>query len=309
VRAIAYDRFGGPEVLTVTELPDPPVGPDIVLVRTVAAAVNPVDIGIREGYLQSALPTHFPVVPGWDVAGVVERTGIDVSEYAPGDRVVGYVRRDEVQYGTYAEFVPAPVRTLAAAPRDLDLVTAAGIPLTGLTAWQSLHRVGVGDGDTVLVNGASGGVGTFGVQLARILGARVLGTASAASEELVRGLGVEPVRYGEGLAERVRALAPDGVDAVVDFAGGAGLHTAIELVKNRQRVASIVDPGIIQLGGRYVFVRPDPDDLAALVRLVDKGRLRVVVDTVLPLDEAAKAQEIVAGGHAHGKVILTLASE
>lgn len=308
MKAIAYSGFGGPEVLEWTELPDPPVGPDTVLVRTTAASVNPVDGVVREGTLKDYFPHRFPIVPGWDLSGVVERVGTAVTEYAAGDRVVGYVRRDDVQHGTYAELVPAPVRTLAKAPRDTGLATAAGLPLAGLTAWQALRAVRVGPGDTVLVNGASGGVGTFAVQLAGILGARVLGTAGETSADLVRSLGAEPVAYGDGLVDRVQQLAPDGVDALVDFHGSA-LAEAAALVSDASRVASVVDAKTVgELGGRYVFVRPDAADLAELVGFVDDGRLRIVVDRTLPVQEAAQAQQLSQDGHLHGKLILTVAS-
>lgn len=309
MRAIAFDRFGGPDVLALTDLPEPPAGPDTVVVRTVATSVNPVDGLVREGHLQGFFPHSFPIVPGWDVAGIVERVGPAVTEFAAGDRVFGYVRRDDVQHGTYAALVPAPVRTLALAPTSIDLTHAAGIPLAGLTALQAIRAVDVRAGETALVNGASGGVGTFAVQIARSLGARVLGTASASSEELVRSLGAEPVAYGDGLVDGVHGAAADGVDAFLDF-HGAALAQAPQVVKDPSRVVSVIDPGTVKsLGGKYVFVRPSAEDLAELARLVDAGEMRVVVDRVLPVEQAAAAQRLSQEGHLHGKLILTVAPE
>ncbi|MEW2383115.1 NADP-dependent oxidoreductase [Micromonospora sp. NPDC047707] len=171
MKAIAIDEYGPADLLTVRELPDPPVGPDVVLVQVRAAGVNPVDWKVREGYLAGAFPSHFPLVPGWDAAGVVAAVGPAVTGFAVGDEVVGYVRRDHIQYGTYAELVPAPERTLAAKPVQVSWAEAAGLPLAGLTAYQALQLGRAGAGDTVLVHGASGGVGHLAVQIARALGA------------------------------------------------------------------------------------------------------------------------------------------
>ncbi len=259
MKAISYSRYGGPEVLELGEVPEPKLGPDQVLVRVRAAAVNPVDWKVREGHLDAMLPAVFPVVPGWDVSGVVERTGGAVPEFAPGDEVIGYVREDFVSRGTFAEYVAAPVRTLAPKPPDLSFEEAAGLPLAGLTALQTLTKIlGVRQGETVLVSAAAGGVGSLAVQIARHLGARVIGTASERNHDFVRRLGGEPVVYGEGLVDRVRALAPGGVDAAFDVIGGANLKEFAQLLAVHGRIASISDPSVTEYGGQYYFVRPDP---------------------------------------------------
>ncbi|GAA3240552.1 hypothetical protein GCM10020256_62750 [Streptomyces thermocoprophilus] len=233
MKAITYDRYGGPEVLEYGELPDPKVGPDSVLVEVRAAAVNPVDWKCREGYLDGMFQAVFPVIPGWDVSGVVVRPGVAVTEFAPGDEVIGYVREDFLCRGTFAELVAAPVRTLARKPRNLGWAEAAGLPLAGLTAYQVLTKaLGVGRGDTVLVHAAAGGVGSLAVQLARHFGARVIGTASEANHDFVRQLGAEPVAYGEGLVDRVRGLAPEGVDAAFDTVGGDALKASVALLSS-----------------------------------------------------------------------------
>ena len=223
MRAITFASYGGPDVLELTEQPDPIVGPDYVLVRVRAASVNPVDYKIREGYLQGAFVSHLPIIAGWDVAGVVEAVGPAVHDYAVGDEVIGYVRKDSVEHGTYAELVAAHPRHLARKPTSVSFEQAAALPLAGLTALQSIDLAGVGAGDVVLVHAAAGGVGSFAVQLAAARGARVIGTAGEGNHEYVRGLGAEPVAYGDGLVERVRALAPEGVDVVLDYVGGDAL--------------------------------------------------------------------------------------
>lgn len=308
MKAIALNRYGGPEVLAAVELPTPKIGPDGVLVRAKTAGVNPVDWKVRQGYLDGGFPSHFPLVPGWDVAGVVAAVGPAVTAYAVGDEVLGYVRRDHIQHGTYAELVPAPERALAPKPPEVGWVEAGALPLAGLTAYQTLIAAHVGEGDTVLVNAAAGGVGHLAVQLARILGAeRVIGTAGEANHQFLRGLGVDPVAYGDGLVDRVRALAPDGVDAALDFVGGPALDASAELVSEPTRLVSIVDPDAVKkAGGAYVFVRPDTAELASLAGFVRDGRLTVHIAQTYPLAGAAQAQVLVQDGHVRGKVVLEI---
>ncbi|MFP5369520.1 MAG: NADP-dependent oxidoreductase [Actinomycetes bacterium] len=308
MRAMAISEFGGPEVLRLVDLPDPLVGPDVVLIRARAAGVNPVDFKIRKGGLESRYPCSFPLIPGWDVAGVVEAVGPAVPEVSEGDDVMAYVRRDHIQWGTYAELVPAPVRCVARKPASLSWAEAAALPLAGLTAWQALTRVlGVGGDDVVLIHAAAGGVGSFAVQLAKVLGARVIGTASDANHDHLRALGAEPVAYGGGLADRVRTLAPGGVTAVLDLVGGEALEVSPQLLAENGRLASVIDPARTrELGGRYWFVRPDAADLATLATFVDQGRLRVHVDRTFPLEEAADAHRLLEGGHMRGKLALEI---
>jgi NADPH:quinone reductase-like Zn-dependent oxidoreductase len=305
MKAITYHEYGGPERLTVAEVPDPKVGPGEVLIRVKAAGVNPVDWKLATGGLDAVMPTYFPVTPGWDVAGVVEAQGMDAGDFEVGDEVIGYLRKDYVQHGTYAELASASVRLLARKPAALSWEQAAGLPLAGLTAYQALDRVGVGKGDTVLVHAAAGGVGVLAVQLARARGARVIGTASEPNHAFVRELGAEPVQYGEGLADRVRALAPDGVDAVVDLVGGV-VDVSLELLRNPARLVSITDGQAAERGGHAIWVRPDAADLTALAELADEGRLTVPIHRTFPLERAADAWTEQQGGHAHGKIVLTV---
>lgn len=308
MQAVILNEYGGPEVLQVAELPEPKLGPDFALIRVRAAGVNPVDWKVREGFADDAFDTRFPLVPGWDVAGVVERVGIAVAEFAVGDEVIGYVRRDELRHGTYAELVAAPVRALAAKPAPVGWAEAAGLPLAGLTAYQALRAVHVGPGDTVLVHAAAGGVGHLAVQLARIFGAsRVIGTASPRNHDFLRGLGAEPVAYGDGLVDRVRALAPGGVDAALDLVGPGTVELSATLVARPERIVSVLDPVAAErVGAAYIFVQPDPVALSALAGYVRHGRLNVHVHRTFPLAEAAAAQQLVQEGHVRGKVVLTV---
>ncbi|KZM35245.1 NADP-dependent oxidoreductase [Oerskovia enterophila] len=307
MRAITYSRFGGADVLELSELPTPKVGPDTVLVRVKATSVNPVDWKVREGYLDAIMDITFPVVPGWDVAGVVERVGLDTPELSVGDEVFGYVRKDVVSGGTTAELVAAPVRTLARKPASWTWEQAAGAPLAGLTALQTIDRAGVTSSQTVLVHAAAGGVGSMAVQIAVARGARVIGTASERNHEYLRSLGAEPVTYGDGLAERVRSLAPDGVDVVLDYIGGEALATTPDVLREGGTVASVVDAAARdELGGHYVWVRPDVEGLTELARLADAGQLTVDVAEVYDLADAAKAHEASRTGHVRGKVVITV---
>ncbi|MFE0748075.1 NADP-dependent oxidoreductase [Gordonia sp. NPDC058843] len=314
MRAITYDRFGGTDVLELTDLPTPKVGPDSVLVRVRASSVNPVDWKVREGYLAEILDTVFPVVPGWDVAGVVEKVGLDTPEFKVGDEVFGYVRKDvvggEVAGGTFAEFVTAPVRTLAHKPAGWSFEEAAAAPLAGLTAYQTIRRAGVQSGQTVLIHAAAGGVGSFAVQIARSLGARVIGTASEDNHDYLRALGAEPITYGDGLADRVRALAPEGVDVVLDYVGGETLDSVPAVLRDGGTVASITDARARdEFGGQYVWVRPDAADLAELARLGDAGDLTPEIAEVFDLEDAAGAHERSQSGHVRGKVVVRVSSE
>ena len=306
MKAIALNAYGGPDDLRYTELPDPKVAPGEVLIQVRAAGVNPVDWKHAAGRLDPLMNTHFPLVPGWDVAGVVEQVGFDVEEYAPGDEVFGYIRKDSVQHGAYAELVSAHVRMLARKPAALTWEQAAAVPLAGLTAYQAVKRVGVRAVDTVLVHAAAGGVGSFAVQIAVSLGARVIGTASLGNHDFVRELGAEPVTYGPGLADRVTRLAPDGIDAALDFAGADAVDTSLRLLRRPERLASIVDSGAADKGGHYVWVRPDTADLTALAELADRGGLAVHIERALPLTAAAEAWRLSAAGHTRGKLVLTV---
>ncbi len=306
MRGMAYDRFGDDDVLQLrNDLPDPPVGPDTVLVRVHAAGVNAVDMGIRAGRMQSFYPHHFPIVPGWDVAGVVEAVGPAVVHFAAGDEVFGYVRRDDVQWGTAAELVPAPQRCLWHKPQSLSFAEAGALPLAGLTAYQALtEALDVREDDRVLVHRAAGGVGFNAVQIAVALGAHVIGTASPRNHGFLKDAGaVEVLDYSAG---PISGQLSEPVDAVLDLVGGDTLADAPKQVRDRARIVSVVDPVVNEMGGRYVFVRPEHEHLEELGRMADAGQLRIPIARAFPLEQTAQAQDLVAGGHVRGKVVVTL---
>ncbi|KUG55389.1 MULTISPECIES: NADP-dependent oxidoreductase [Kocuria] len=305
MKALTYARYGGSEVLELTDLPEPKVPPGWVLVKVRSAAINPVDWKIMSGGLDPLMEVQFPVVPGWDVSGVVERVGIDVPEWAPGDEVVSYARTDWVHGGTMAEYVALPSRLLAPKPASVDWDRAASLPLAGLTAYQVLGRLDVAEAETVLVHNASGGVGGCAVQLAVARGARVIGTASEANHDYLRGLGAEPVAYGDGLPERVRELAPEGVDVVVDLVGGV-VEQTLAVLKDGGRHASVADDAVEAHGGTWMWVRPSAEDLTELGRLVDRGVLRIELARSVPLAEAVEAYRLSQEGHVRGKIAVRM---
>ncbi|WP_422758655.1 NADP-dependent oxidoreductase [Paenarthrobacter sp. C1] len=305
MKAITYNKYGNPDVLELTDQPMPKVGPGMVLVKVKAASVNPVDWKIMAGYLDPLMDLQFPAIPGWDVAGVVESTGIDAPHFKPGDEVIAYGRKDYVHGGSFAEYIALPERLLARKPESLDWNESAGLPLAGLTAFQVLKRLELAAGETVLIHGGSGGVGSLGIQIAKALGAKVIATASEKNHDFLRSLGAEPVAYGEGLAERVRALRPKGVEVVADFVGG-NLSTTLEVLKENGRHASIADSDVEEHGGTWMWVNPVGAELQELADLVDGNKLQVEVAESFPLAEAAEAFRLNMEGHTRGKIVVTV---
>lgn len=304
MRAVTYDSYATDNSrLRVQEVDHPKVGPGQVLLEVRAAGVNPVDWKLMAGGLDSVMDAFFPVTPGWDVAGVVHEPGIDSPEFAVGDEVMAYARKDVVRDGTYAQYVTVNACAVARKPAALSWAQAGGLPLAGLTARRSLATLDIGPGDVLLVHAASGGVGGFAVQLAVHAGARVIGTASPANHDFVRSLGAEPVAYGEGLAARVRELAPEGISAVADFAGDQ-LEVTQKVLTAKGRHISTVDPTVEQHGGHWIWVRPDGAGLTELADLAEQGALTVEVAKTYPLEEAGAALDASRTGHTRGKLVL-----
>ena len=305
-RAVQLDSFGGPEVLDVREVPAPQAGPGQVRVRVTAAGLNPMDwIMTADADAAARFGLSLPAGFGTDYAGVVDQVGAGVTGFAPGDRVFGSALSRAV-----ADFVVVDAAGAIAAneahhiPDGVDDRTAATLAIAGRTASAALAVVTPGPADTVLIGGAGGGVGVFAVQLARIAGARVIGTASAGSADFLRDLGAEPVAYGDGLADRVRALAPGGVTAAIDLHGTETVHTARELGVPDGRICTIaaqVD-GVSAANGANAA----PGALEEIARLVAAGRLRVPVAASFPVDEIRSAVELQAGRHVRGKVVVDL---
>jgi NADPH:quinone reductase-like Zn-dependent oxidoreductase len=309
-RRVVAAAFGGPESLVVEEgeLPDP--GPHQVLVEVRAAGVNPADV---KRYAGPGDPDALPLVLGYEAAGVVTAVGDgaadDAGPLSSGDEVIVFRTS-----GAYATHLLVADTTLTRKPAGLGWPEAGGLMLAAATAVHTLEATGVTAGETVLVHGASGGVGLYAVQLARLRGARVVATAGERNHDLLRGLGAEPVGYGAGLAERVRALAPDGVDAALDLVGtDEAMDVSLELVTDRGRIASIANfsrgprEGIRLLGGGPGADAGDEIRMGArpeLARLAGTGELRVLVAAAYPLDDAADAHRQIATGHTTGKLVL-----
>ncbi|HEY4017340.1 MAG TPA: NADP-dependent oxidoreductase [Pseudonocardiaceae bacterium] len=301
MKAIQFEAFGGPEVLHEVEIDKPKPGPGEVLVAVRRAGVNPFDGKVRSGATQSFAPVTLPHVPGFEVAGVVSEVGSGENEFAVGDEVFGWASG-----GGYVEY--AIGATLLRKPEDLDWDIAVSLPVAVETAQRVLTELNVADGETVLIHGASGAVGAMAAQLAVRRGATVIGTGSAANQEYIATLGVTPTHYGAGLVERVRALAPNGIDAVFDVAGKGALPDSIELRGGKDRIVTIADPAASQLG-ITMSGGGGPIPVAALADAADaaaRGELTVTVAATYPLAEATKAQEVVDGGHAGGKVVLVV---
>ena len=304
MRAVTYDAYAKDDTkLVYGEVPDPKVGPGQVLIQVKAAGVNPVDWKIMSGGIDAMMDVVFPVIPGWDVAGIVTRTGPDTPEFAIGDEVVSYARKDDVHAGTFAEYVAVAAAHVARKPAGLSWAQAGGLPLAGLTALRSLDRLAVGPGDVLLVNGAAGGVGSLAVQIGVARGARVIGTASERNHDFVRGLGGEPVAYGEGVVERIKALSPEGVTAVADFVGG-NLKVTFAVLARGGRHVSVADRTVEQHGGHWIWVRPDGSKLAELGELIDRGALTVEVAETFPLDKVGAAFDESRSHHTRGKLVI-----
>jgi NADPH:quinone reductase-like Zn-dependent oxidoreductase len=314
MRAIAIEGFGGRDRLQLVDAPDPKLGPDGVLIAVRAAGVNPVDAKLREGRLDDRFPHRFPVIPGWDAAGVVEAVGPAVVDLEPGEEVYAYCRKSEVAEGTYAEKVAVAAGAVARKPRTASWAEAAALPLAGLTAYQVIHEgLRLERHHRVLISAAAGGVGHLAVQLAADLGAEVIGTASARNHAFVTDLGADHlVDYTAGsVGEAVHELFADGIDAYFDVLGGDALADARAAVRPGGRVTSIAQPrpegdqpGV---EGRYIFVRPSATELDELARLFDERRLRVEIAETFPLARAADAHELLEGGHVRGKLVLEIA--
>ena len=299
MKAVRFSQFGGPEVLQIVDLPDPHPGPGQIRVAVRAAGVNPTDWKVRRGELGGGLPQ----TTGRDVAGIVDEIGAGVTDVAAGDRVFGFsggsVGAGAAELAVLSDYAPIPP--------SLDFAAAAALPVALETATRALDALGAGAGKTLLINGASGGIGSVAVQLAVARGARVIGTASPANHEYLRSLGAEPVAYGAGLAGRVRALAPDGADLALDVAGSGVLPELIALAGGPEHVVTVADfAGAQQYGVR--FSRGEDGRavhaLAGIGELIESGRFSLPVAQTFPLDEIAAAHRAGEAGQLRGKLVL-----
>ncbi|MFF3326616.1 NADP-dependent oxidoreductase [Streptomyces sp. NPDC002889] len=300
MEAIVFEEFGGPEVLRFTEIEEPHAGPGQVRVRVRATGVNQLDHKIRNGWLEGQFPTPLPATPGLEFAGIVDEVGEGVTGTAVGDEVLGWPVT-----GSYAQYALAEV--FAPKPPGLDWADAAALPVATETAQRVLGLLGVRAGETLLLHGAAGAVGTAAVQLAVAAGVRVIGTSSPGNHDHLRELGAIPVAYGDGLIARVRESAPEGVDAVFDAVGRGVLPDSVALRGGTaERIVTIADPDAAAHGVTFSAggtERPEVA-LAEHARLAAAGRLRIRIDGIHPLRDAAKVQALSETGHARGKLVL-----
>ncbi|MEV6568579.1 NADP-dependent oxidoreductase [Streptomyces kronopolitis] len=297
--AMSFSAYGGPEVLTVSRVATPEPGPGQVRIRVRAAAVNPIDVRIRAGAMQDVFPVEFPMVPGWDVAGVVDKAG-EGAAASVGDEVFGVAT-----VGGYREY--AVLDQPFAKPAEVSFETAAAVVTVGEAACRALQHLGVRPGRTLLVHGAGGSVGSIAVQVAAARGITVVGTAAEQDIERVNGLGARTVPYGEGWVARVGAAAPDGVDFVFDASGAGVLADSVALVGDAGKVITIADPSFAQHGVRFTGMDPAdrfPEALPQLAGLIAAGKLDVPVWCAYPLAEAARAHADLEAHRNQGKVVL-----
>ncbi|WP_431912557.1 NADP-dependent oxidoreductase [Nonomuraea jabiensis] len=297
--AITFSQYGGPEVLTLAEIPAPEPAPGQIRIRVRAAAVNPIDVRIRAGIMQDAFPVEFPHLPGWDVAGVVDKVGAGAG-FAVGDEVFGVASA-----GGYSEY--ALLDRPFAKPKQLSYETAAGMITVGEAAYRALKHLEIEKGQTLLIHGASGSVGTIAVQLAAARGIAVIGTVAERDIERVNRLGATAVRYGEGWAERVKGAAPSGVDFVLDACGAGVLAESVTLAGDAGKVITIADPSFAQYGVRFTGMDPKdrfPEALPQLADLIATAAFVFPVWRAYPLAEAAQAHADIEARRNQGKVVL-----
>ncbi|MFJ9036711.1 NADP-dependent oxidoreductase [Streptomyces sp. NPDC102406] len=306
-RAVKFTRYGGPEVLEIHQVPRPQAGPGEVLVRVAVASVNPGEAGIRQGVFADMWPAHFPEGQGNDFAGWIAQLGAGVSDFAVGDEVIGYLPR-----AAQADYVVSPAASLTPKPADITFESAAPLSAVGVTAWAAVDAVRPGPGETVVVSAAAGGVGSLAVQLARLRGATVLGTAGPHNAAFLESLGVTPVEHGPGLADRLRAAAPQGIDAYIDTFGQGNVDIAIALGVDPRRINTIADGRAVARYG----VRSEAQEgafsrsvVAELADLASKGLLTVPISATLPLEQVRDAYQRVQRRHTRGKIVLSLVPE
>jgi NADPH:quinone reductase-like Zn-dependent oxidoreductase len=299
VKAVLFDEYGGPEVLYVADVEPPAAGPGEVRIAVHAAGANVADSKVRAGYFKDYMPVSFPSGTGVDAAGIVDQVGAGVEGVAVGDRVFGNGR------STWAE--QAILTSWAKMPDGLNFEQAAGYPLPAETALRILRLAQVKPGETLLVNGASGGVGSAVLQIARHRGITVIGIASEPNHEYVRQFGAIPVTYGEGLVDRVRQAAPGAIGAALDIAGSGVLRELIELTGDASRVVSINDFGAEALGATLSVANDYvPAALAEVADLIRQRKFATPVARSFPLTAAREAQESCALGHVAGRIVVTV---
>src|SRR5437773_200460 len=311
MKAVVIHEYGGPEVLKYEDVPQPEPKQDQLRIRVIAAGVNPVDGMIRSGMFDKEGHRAFPVILGGDISGVVEKVGSNITKFKSGDPAFAYVSLDNS--GGYAQYAVVTEREAAPKPKSLTYVEAAAVPIVALTAWQALiDTAKLKAGQTVLIHGGSGGVGSFAIQIAKAHGAKVIATASAANQELLKQLGADvAIDYTKQNFENV---AKD-VDVMLDSIGKDTLARSYGVMKKGGIIVSLVarpDPAELAkhgIRGEALSVDPNSDELSEIGKLIDEKKINVIVSQTFPLSEARKAQEQVATGHTRGKIVLKVAEE
>ncbi len=312
MKAVLINEFGGRDKLMVSQLPAPSPSEGEVLIRVHAAGVNPVDWKIREGRLKDRFPHQFPIILGWDLAGMVVETGHSARRFKPGDEVFAYCRRPVIQKGTYAEYVALPESYIAAGPKGLSFEESASIPLAGLTAYQALYDAAkIKPGESIVIIGASGGVGSFAVQFARIADAAVYAVASKTNHSYLTKLGAdETIDYQHAdFHKALHDYEPEGVDVVFDLIGGETLRNACNCVRDGGRVVSILEnigDQFPRIDFHYVFVEPNVVQLEHISDLIAAGKLKTHVSAVFALEDVGQAHERMETGHTRGKIALRI---
>ncbi|WP_396990627.1 NADP-dependent oxidoreductase [Nonomuraea sp. C10] len=302
MRAAAFAEFGGPEVLRVMELPAPQAGPGQVRVRVRTAGVQPFDAAVRAGWTPPGVTGGLPRIPGNEFAGVVDQVGEGVTGVTAGAEVLGFSL-----LRCYAEYVVVDAGDVTPKPASMPWEVAGSLTAGAQTAELALEGLAVTEGDTLLVHAAAGAVGTVAVQVAGMRGATVIGTAREENHAYLRDLGAIPVAYGAGLADRVRALAPGGVDAALDGAGGDALEVSLELVKDRDRILTLVEHDrAAELGIKVTRGTRSAERLARYAALYAEGRLKFPVRGTYPLERAADAHREIETRHGAGKIVITV---
>ncbi|PAU95095.1 zinc-binding oxidoreductase [Aliifodinibius salipaludis] len=311
MKASYFEEFGELDNIQAGTLERPEPGEGEVLVRIKAAGVNPVDAAVARGMLNEVIPAEFPAIPGWDMAGVVEECGYAARRFEEGDEVYAYARRPTVQQGTFAEYICIPESYLAKRPQQISMEASGGIPLVGLTAYQSLFQFGnLKKGDTLLILGGSGGVGTMAIQLAKTVGAKVIGVASDNNQDYMVELGAdETIDYSAGdVGEAVKEVAPDEVDFIFHCSRGNSLEQSIGTLKSGGQLISITnsDPEIPEdINFQYVFVEPNAKQLKHIQQLADEGKVQVPVSKTYDLDEVETALQEIESLYTRGKTVIT----
>ncbi|MFS0838655.1 NADP-dependent oxidoreductase [Paenibacillus sp. 1P03SA] len=303
MKAAAFNQYGGPEVMKIIEFPDPQAGPGQVRVRVKTAGVQHYDCSIRSGWMPQGVSDQLPKIPGNEFAGIVDQVGDGVHGFEVGSEVLGFTLLNG-----YAEYVIAGVDQIVKKPASMSWEVAGGLTGNGQGAYIALQAIGVKEGDTILIHGAAGSLGSYAVQLAKLWGAKtVIGTASESNHDYIRSLGAIPVTYGEGLVDRVRALAPQGVDAAFDTAGADAVRASVQLVEDRNRICTFVAYDIIEeLGIPAVRGVRSAARLAELADLHASGKLRTTIRQTFPLEQAEAAHRLIETRHGRGKIVLTI---